>query len=74
MNSASKKQSERGPLPLPRNFATREELIVWDQKNVVIIWADGHQSCFSWSELRMTCSCEVCQQSREMATPERDAA
>jgi DUF971 family protein len=37
-----------------------EEIFVWDCKGVVIIWADGHRSRFTWSALRVECPCAEC--------------
>ncbi len=74
MADASILQFTQVPTLSQRDRTTREEFIVWDQKNLVILWADGHRSCFSWLELRTTCPCEACQQSRLIVTPERDAA
>jgi DUF971 family protein len=73
MNRSSSRQPEQ-LAALSRNLTVREELIVWDQEKIVIMWADGHRSCFSWLDLRLTCPCAICQQARTTSAPERDAA
>lgn len=36
----------------------RETLVVGD--NVVVVWADGHESCYPGEALRRACSCAAC--------------
>lgn len=40
--------------------AREDGVIVWDQEGVVIVWADGHTSRFSWPFLRSACPCAEC--------------
>jgi DUF971 family protein len=35
-------------------------VVVWDQKGIVVVWADGHRSRFSWEMLRRACPCAEC--------------
>jgi DUF971 family protein len=58
----------------PRDV-NQEEILVWDRKGVVILWADGHRSRFMWSALRAECPCAECTES-ELITmrQERQAA
>ena len=56
----------------PRDV-NQEEIIVWDRKGVVILWADGHRSRFMWSALRAECPCVECAES-ELTNQERQAA
>ncbi|HXG20151.1 MAG TPA: gamma-butyrobetaine hydroxylase-like domain-containing protein [Methylomirabilota bacterium] len=54
-------QSEYSGYQPPRPDTKHEDLIVWDQKGIVIMWADGHRSRFSWATLRSACVCNDCQ-------------
>jgi DUF971 family protein len=55
-------QAEHSDYQPPRPDTRREGILVWDQKGIVIMWADGHRSRFSWTALRSACACNDCQQ------------
>jgi hypothetical protein len=42
-----------------------EGIIVWDQKGLVVRWADGHCSRFPWEVLRRACGCPACHSLRD---------
>jgi DUF971 family protein len=48
--------------------ATREGIVVWDQKGLVVRWPDGHCSRFLWEVLRQVCLCAECRTSRTEQT------
>ena len=37
-------------------------VVVWDQKGIVVVWADDHRSRFSWDVLRHNCPCSDCRE------------
>jgi len=68
-NTKAKAQAEqRSPSSL-HPVREQEDLLVWDQQGIVIVWADGHRSRFSWPDLRAICTCEACQQYHRSTTP-----
>ncbi len=46
----------------PRSSSrTRQDgIVVWDQRGVVVRWADGEASRFSWETLRHVSGCDAC--------------
>ncbi len=74
-NTKVKAQAEQHASSSPHPVRAREDLLVWDQQGIIIVWADGHRSRFSWSDLRAICSCQACQQYQRSTAPfERNAA
>jgi DUF971 family protein len=51
----------------------QDGVVVWDQKGIVVAWADGHRSRFPWDFLRRSCLCPDCleQNIRQDAAPRR---
>jgi hypothetical protein len=44
--------------------ALQEGIVVWDQRGVVVRWANGESSRFSWETLRQVSRCDACREQR----------
>jgi DUF971 family protein len=54
------------PIPLdPRKQPTSIKVMVSTGEGVAIVWADGHESRYTFSYLRETCPCAMCNDERE---------
>jgi DUF971 family protein len=54
------------PIPLdPRKQPTSIKVMVTTGEGVAIVWADGHESRYTFSYLRETCPCAMCNDERK---------
>jgi DUF971 family protein len=63
------------PIPLdPRKQPTSIKVMVSTGEGVAIVWADGHESRYTFSYLRETCPCAMCNDEREKKNKDGAAA
>lgn len=46
---------------VPQQNSIHEGFVVWDQRGLVVRWADGASRRFSWEALRHINGCPACQ-------------
>ena len=63
------------PIPLdPRKQPTSIKVMISTGEGVAIVWADGHESRYTFSYLREACPCAMCNDEREKKAKDGAAA